>query len=46
LDRRRLQYQLRDNARVGPNGLWIVVDEEDAWRENLLHSLDILTAGA
>ncbi len=46
LDRERLQHQLGENAHVGANALWIIIDEEDIWRENLLHGLDILTAGA
>ncbi len=46
LDRERLQHQLGENAHVGSNALWIIVDEQDAWRESLLRGLDILTAGA
>ncbi|RME81163.1 MAG: transcription-repair coupling factor [Caldilineae bacterium] len=45
LDRERLQHQLGDAVRVGSDALWIPVDEAGAWREHLLRSLDILSAG-
>ena len=46
LRRERLQYQLGHNAHVGANALWIAIDGAEAWRQNLLICLDILTAGA
>ena len=46
LRRERLQYQLGRNAHVGANALWIAIDGAEAWRQNLLICLDILTAGA
>ncbi len=46
LRRERLQFQLGKNAYVGTNALWIAIDAEGEWRQNLLTSLDILTAGA
>ncbi len=41
----RLQYQLGHSARVGAHALWVPIDAAGAWRQRLLHTLDILTAG-
>ena len=46
LPRQRLQYQLGATARVGSKALWIDIDNANAWKDHLLHSLDILSAGA
>ncbi|NOZ48834.1 MAG: transcription-repair coupling factor [Chloroflexi bacterium] len=46
LNAQRLQHQLGTSARVGTDALWIAIDEQGAWRQHLLQSLDILSAGA
>jgi transcription-repair coupling factor (superfamily II helicase) len=46
LSRSRLQYQLGDRAYVGNQALWVKIDPEGRWRQNLLTCLDILSAGA
>ena len=45
LKRLDLQHHLGDQARVGSRAIWVPIDAEGAWRERLLHVLDILSAG-
>ena len=45
LPRLALQHHLGDQARVGSQAIWVLLDAEGAWRERLLHVLDILSAG-
>ena len=45
LPRLTLQHHLGDQARVGTQAIWVTLDEEGAWRDKLLHVLDILSAG-
>jgi len=45
LPRQELQHHLGDQARVGSRAIWVVIDDVGAWRERLLHVLDILSAG-
>ena len=45
LPRLALQHHLGDQARVGTKAIWVQLDAEGAWRERLLHVLDILSAG-
>ena len=46
LPRLALQHHLGDQARVGSQAIWVQIDAEGAWRDRLLHVLDILSAGA
>lgn len=45
LPQARLRYQLGDRAYVGSQALWVKIDPEGHWRQNLLICLDILSAG-
>ncbi len=45
LPRLALQHHLGDQARVGSQAIWVQIDAESAWRDRLLHVLDILSAG-
>jgi transcription-repair coupling factor (superfamily II helicase) len=45
LPRLALQHHLGDQARVGTQAIWVALDDAGAWREKLLHVLDILSAG-